>query len=224
MDPERAQWNARHKALRAALSKTERRGEAVELFMQQHAMVQATQVSNCGLQTFEDEVWDGLDEPAFRAIPAGMEHSIAWVFWHLTRIEDMTMNVLAVGGEQIYERDGWHARLGATARDTGNSMAPGEITALSAALDMDALRDYRLAVGRQTRKMVAGLTFEEITSPVRQERLQRLLDEGAVLPEAAGLLEYWGGLTVAGLLLMPPTRHGLVHINEALKIKKKVMR
>jgi hypothetical protein len=153
-----------------------------------------------------------------------MEHSIAWVFWHLTRIEDMTMNVLAVGGEQIYERDGWHARLGATARDTGNSMAPGEITALSAALDMDALRDYRLAVGRQTRKMVAGLTFEEITSPVRQERLQRLLDEGAVLPEAAGLLEYWGGLTVAGLLLMPPTRHGLVHINEALKIKKKVMR
>jgi hypothetical protein len=224
MDPTRAQWNARHKALRAALSKSERRGEAVELFLQQHAMVHATAVSNCGLRTFEDEVWEGMSESAFRTIPAGREHSIAWIFWHLTRIEDMTMNALAGGGEQLFEAGGWYERLGAGARDTGNSMSPGEIAALSAAVDMDALREYRLAVGRRTRTLVPELTFEEINSPVQPERLRRLLDEGAVLPEAAGLLEYWGGLTVAGLLLMPPTRHGLVHINEALKVKKKVMR
>jgi hypothetical protein len=36
--------------------------------------------------------------------------------------------------------------------------------------------------------------------------------------------EYWGGLTLAGLLLMPPTRHNLIHLNECVKIKKKVLR
>jgi hypothetical protein len=36
-----------------------------------------------------------------------------------------------------------------------------------------------------------------------------------------GVIGYWGGLTGAGLLLMPPTRHNLVHLNEMLKIKAK---
>jgi hypothetical protein len=36
------------------------------------------------------------------------------------------------------------------------------------------------------------------------------------------VLEYWGGLTYAGLLLMPPTRHNFIHLNEALRVKKKV--
>jgi hypothetical protein len=56
---------------------------------------------------------------------------------------------------------------------------------------------------------------------VSPARLQRLLDDGSVPPEAMGLIEYWGNLTIAGLLLMPPTRHCLVHLNEALKVKKK---
>jgi hypothetical protein len=51
--------------------------------------------------------------------------------------------------------------------------------------------------------------------------LQQVLDEGAVVQEAQGLLDYWGGLNIAGLLLMPPTRHNFVHLNEALRIKQK---
>ena len=47
------------------------------------------------------------------------------------------------------------------------------------------------------------------------------IKQASVAREAMGLIEYWGNLTIAGLLLMPPTRHNFVHLNEALKVKKK---
>jgi hypothetical protein len=38
--------------------------------------------------------------------------------------------------------------------------------------------------------------------------------------EGAGyLLDYWGKQKVAGLLLMPATRHLMVHLNEAVRLK-----
>ena len=49
-----------------------------------------------------------------------------------------------------------------------------------------------------------------------------MLKEGVVTPEAMEIASYWGRKTIAGLLLMPPTRHCLLHLNEAMRIKKKV--
>ena len=162
--------------------------------------------------SFEDDAFDGLSEAAARAIPPKAEHSIAWLTWHITRIEDMTMNVLALGEAQVFVTGGWQERLHAGALDTGNVM--------SAAIDVAALRAYRLAVGRRTRQVIAGLSPDDLKRKVDPARLQRLVDEGAVLPSAGDLLDYWGGLTIAGLLLMPATRHPFVHWNEALRIKE----
>jgi hypothetical protein len=47
------------------------------------------------------------------------------------------------------------------------------------------------------------------------------MDVGAVLEDAYGLIKYWGNRNIAGLLLMPPTRHCLVHHNEALQLKRR---
>ena len=51
-------------------------------------------------------------------------------------------------------------------------------------------------------------------------RIQNVLDEGAVIPEAMEVICYWGSRTIAGLLLMPATRHNVLHLNEALRIRK----
>ena len=55
------------------------------------------------------------------------------------------------------------------------------------------------------------------------DRLERVLAEGAVTEAGRGVADYWAGLTGAGLLLMPPTRHALVHLNEAARIKQKAV-
>jgi DinB superfamily len=221
MDPNRKTWNQQQQELRKALSDPDDSQLAKDLFLIQHAMVHTAVMSASGLWSFEDEVWQGSTEEITRAIPRGGDHSIAWIFWHLTRIEDITMNILLSGTQQLFTLGGWHDRLGTILRDTGNDMSQAEIMTLSNQLDIGALREYRIAIGRRTREIVVQLPAPDLNTKVSPARLQRLLDEGAVTEGARGLLDYWGGLTYAGLLLMPPTRHSFIHINEALRLKLK---
>lgn len=223
MDPHRKHWNQQQKALRIALTKGVDHQAAIELFMDQHAMLHAPEMASSGLHSFEAEIWADLPTEHARLIPRGYEHSIAWIFWHLERIEDVTMNVLVAGRPQLLREEGWLERMGVIECDTGNAMDAQRVADLSARIDIDALRAYRLAVGRSTREIVRRLSPDDLKQKVDPHRLQRLLDEGAVEPAAMGLIEYWGGLTVDGLLLMPPTRHNFVHLNEALRLKQKCL-
>jgi hypothetical protein len=222
MDPSRKLWNERHKQLKQALTKPESSTSAIELFLRQHAMVHQAEMSNVGLHSFADEVWEGTSEATIRCVPPKFEHSIAWIIWHIARIEDMTMNGLLAGKTQIFFQDDWLKKLKITESHSGNVvMDDADVTKLSQSIDIYALKTYRLSVGSATRKAVLALTPDDVQQKVSPARLQSLLDNGSVPPEATGLIEYWGNLTIAGLLLMPPTRHCLVHLNEALKIKKK---
>jgi hypothetical protein len=204
LDPHHKAWNQGQQALRQALSRAEGHTKAVELFLVQHSMVHSAALAPLGLWSFADEIWQGLSESAARCIPPGGEHSIAWMFWHIARIEDVSLNVLVAGHAQLLLQEAWLERLKVDARHTGNAMSPQ-------------------AVGRQTRQIVMQLSPAALKHKVEPARLQRLLDEGAVVEAAHGLIDYWGGLNLAGLLLMPPTRHNFVHLNKALKVKKKCL-
>lgn len=194
---------------------------AIDLFLQQHAMVHDAKMSDSRLCSFSDEVWQHAGETVIRCVPAKFEHSIAWLIWHVARIEDMTMNVLLAGTIQVFHQDSWLEKLRINVRHSGNVvMDKDAVTALSQAIDIDMLRAYRLAVGRSTREAVKGLQPDELRQKVNPARLQELLVDGSVAGEASDLLTYWGNLTKAGLLLMPPTRHNFIHLNEALKVKK----
>jgi hypothetical protein len=92
---------------------------------------------------------------------------------------------------------------------------------------LTALRKYRYAVGRATREIIPTLTWEDFRRKPEPAQLQRILDEGAVIPVGMGTIDYWGRRDVAGLLLMPPTRHAIIHWNEARQLinrKEKVGR
>jgi hypothetical protein len=224
MDPNHTQWNNNQKELRRALKKPEQLSTAIQLFMDQHAPLHAREVSGSTGWNLEEEAWSCLTEAQFRCIPAGMEHSNAWCWWHMARIEDITLNLLAAGTGQVFSQDHWSQRLHAPFTDTGNLITPENVRALSGQVDWLVLREYRSAVGKRTRQVVSGLTAVDLVRLTPPERLQRGLDEGAIAPNATGVVEYWGSLTVAGLLLMPPTRHAFIHLNECLKIKRKVLK
>ena len=222
MNPDRKFWNEQQQALRLSLTRTEDHQKAIELFLSQHAMVHTAQISQAGLWSFEDETLQGVTQAQMRLIPRNAEHSIAWLVWHLTRCEDVTMNLLAAGSPQVLQGEGWLERLKISSQDTGNAMDAAEVADFSAAIDLQALRAYRLSVGRRTRAIVKQLPAEQFKQKVDPARLDRIRKEGAVLDAASGLLDYWGGLTIAGLLLMPPTRHNFIHWNEALRVKQKL--
>jgi hypothetical protein len=223
MDSNRQQWNQGHQKLQRALAANDHR-TAIEMFLPQHAMVHSQKMSQTRDWSFEDEVLDDLTEDQFRCMPPKGEHSIAWIIFHIARIEDITMNLLVAGTPQLFTRQDWRKKLRVDIAHSANSMDDGNIAALGAQIDIDALRAYRQAVGRRTREIVKALKPENFRQNVDSSHLQRVMDEGALLPEAVGILNYWSKRTIAGLLLMPPTRHNFLHLNEALRIKQKLRR
>jgi hypothetical protein len=221
MNPDRKFWNQQQQALRWNLTHAENLQKAIGLFLRQHAMVHTAEMSHDGLWSFEDEIQEDVTMQQMRLIPRNCDHSIAWILWHMTRIEDVTMNLLVAGSPQVLLQEGWLDQLKINVRDTGNAMTTSSVMELSACMNIDALRLYRLEVGRRTREIVKLLDWEQLERKVDPARLRAVILQKAVLEAASGLLDYWGRLTLAGLLLMPPTRHNFIHLNEALRIKQK---
>jgi|BarGraNGADG00211_3_1021988.scaffolds.fasta_scaffold13553_2 uncharacterized damage-inducible protein DinB len=196
--------------------------EAIQLFLNQHAMLHSSKMAHTESWSFEDEVFSDLSEDQIRRIPRNCFHSVAWLIWHIARCEDITMNLLVAGSPQILHRDNWLEKMKITECDTGNAMDEEGVANLSNTVDIEALRAYRVAIGRRTREIVKQIQPEELRQKVEPSRLQQVRDEGAVVEAANGILDYWGRRNIAGLLLMPATRHNLVHLNEALQLKRRV--
>ena len=221
MEPNRKSWNNGQQKLRRALTAKDYQN-AVNQILIQHAMVHSKKVSRMDVWSFEDELWHGLTDEQFRAIPPKGEHSIAWILFHIARIEDITMNMLVAGTVQVYKRDNWAKKLKSTIHHSANKMDDNSVKQLSSSLDMAALREYRLSVGKKTREIVHQIQPDEFSQKVELVRLEKLLKEGAMIEDAMEIIDYWSKRTIAGLLLMPPTRHNFLHLNEAFRIKTKL--
>jgi hypothetical protein len=222
---QRKEWNRQHKALNDIIGKSGEHSRAVAQFLALHEWLYPAEMSGCGFLTYEDAVLEHLEEGTLRAYPAptpDTENSIAWHLWHLARVEDMTMNLLVAGGQQVLHEGSWPERLGIPFEHSGNAMGKREIAELSAGIRMEELRAYRIAVGRKTRRIIASLELGAFRDKVQRERVKRLFEEGAVLPEARWLADYWAKKTLGGLVLMPATRHHLVHLNRCAQIKQRL--
>lgn len=194
------------------------------MLLLQHACLHTQAMADNQEWSYQDEVLAGLSYDGMGIVPAGEDHSIAWLIWHLTRCEDITMNLLIAETDQVLIAEGWLELLNVTWRDTGNAMPPEEILDFSRKVDLPNLFAYRLAVGRQTQALIAGLAEDAIYRKINPVGEKRIRDEGAVLEDAWEIAEYWLKRDVAGLMLMPATRHILSHLNEALTVKKEVLK
>ena len=221
METYRKAWNKQQTQLRKIMENSQKYDEAMALFFRQHAQLHSAKMIQTEPWSFADWVLDDMSEEQIRRIPKNCEHSVAWLLWHMARIEDTTMNLLVAGTPQLFNQDDWQQNLNAPIQHSGNSMNTAEVVELSANINIEALLAYRLAVSQRTREIAQQLTPEQLKQKVDPQRIQQVMDEGAVIEEARGIADYWSKRTIAGLLLMPATRHNYVHLNEALKLKKK---
>lgn len=216
-------WNDDIKELRKIILKPDKIQESKSLALSLHSMVHLSIMSGVDKKTFEDELWEGLDENTFRTSQNQKGRTIAYGIWHCTRIEDITMNLLVAGDKQIFNRGKWQEKINSNITDTGNAMSEDDIMEFSKNINMEELKNYRIEVGRRTRDIVENLSTEDMKRNFDKHRLQRILDERAVLDVKASnwLIDFWGRKNVAGIILMPMTRHQVIHINESLSAKKK---
>ncbi len=216
------QWNPLQAQLRELLEKKDSFDQAMELLLRMHALLHVREVSGAGDQTVMDMVWEGLSQEVFQTMPTPEDVTVAWNIWHITRIEDLTANLLIADADQVLN-DYWQAKLHIPARDTGNAMTDPEILSFSVAVDKDALKEYRNAVGARTREIIALLTPNDLARKFLKGQTDRIVAEGGLTshPDSIWLSDFWGRKNVAGILLMPITRHQMGHLNDCLKLKAK---
>ncbi len=216
-------WTRQQDQLRKLLSSKSHFEDAIRLFLEQHAAVHAAVISGNQFWSLQDEALEGLSDEQIRAIPRLGENSIAWLLWHTTRIEDMTLNSLVFEQAQILDGEGWQARMGLAVRDVGSSMDAGQVAALSAGVSVAALIEYRAAVGRSTRSGVLHLTPEQLREVVRLESIQTFVDEGSISQQGYWLAEYYTGRTKGFFLTRTATSHNFIHLMEARRIRARMI-
>jgi DinB superfamily len=196
--------------------------DCVELFLNQHAIVHSARVSGNAQWSMEDSVLEGLTEEQMRLRPGEWSNSIGWLMWHMSRIEDVTINLLLAGRPQVLVEGGWMGRLGLAHADVGTGMRDEEVAEFSARVDVAAVREYRMAVGRRTREVVPGLDPASLSRQVDPARIERLTTEGVLGAGARGLAAFWGSRNGAFILSMPATGHQFSHWGEAISIRRRL--
>lgn len=108
--------------------------------------------------------------------------------------------------------------------DTGNAMTEDEVTAFSQSIYVTELLRYRDDVGKRTREIISQLSESDMKRKFTSEHRERILMSGGVVShsESEWLADFWTQKDAAGIILMPLTRHQLLHLNQCGKIKSEL--
>jgi uncharacterized damage-inducible protein DinB len=106
-------------------------------------------------------VVDGLKPEHLNARLDAEANSIAWLLWHLTRIQDDHL-AAAAGTEQVWTSDGWAQRfdLSLDVADTGYGHTSDQVAAVTCTSTL--LREYHDAVCNRTLEFVRQLNDSDL--------------------------------------------------------------
>ena len=143
------------------------------LTLEVHAMVHPAEISGRDEKTIADYVLDymmcgnqnalvprenydtDLHYAGTKTVP------MCWQFWHTYRIEDLVSNILMSNQKQIFNQD-WQKKIGASITDTGNALEFDEAVEFGKGIHVEALREYMIAVGKNTRCIIENQTLIRI--------------------------------------------------------------
>lgn len=214
--------------LKSALEGTDI-GKIKKLALEVHALVHPAEISGRTEKTVADHVLEYMMAGNQNKIVPREDYDVdlhyagtrrvpmCWQFWHTYRIEDLVSNILMANQNQIFNAE-WQEKIGANITDTGNALEFDEAVAFGKEINVHALRDYMITVGKNTRCILENLTLEQIQSMVPEEWVMRILEEGGVTTDfrSVWLLVFWGRLTIGGMILIPMTDHHMMHLPPCL--------
>lgn len=200
-----------------------------ELALEVHAMVHPAEISGRGEKTIADYVFDYMQKGNQNQLVPREDYDVdlhyagtrtvpmCWQFWHTYRIEDLVSNILMANQNQIFDEE-WQRKIGASITDTGNALELEEAVAFGKTINVEALQEYMITVGKNTCRILEKVTLEQINSMVPEKRVMRILEEGGVTTDfrSVWLLVFWGRLTIGGMILTPMTDHHMMHLPPCL--------
>ena len=105
---------------------------------------------------------DGFTSAELRWQATLESNSIAWLIWHMARVEDGWINSSIAGGESVWDSGGWAERTGITYDNSGYGQTVDE-TRLMPEVDVAVLVDYFDAVRAATFKVIDGISDDDLS-------------------------------------------------------------
>ena len=108
------------------------------------------------------EAVEGLSVDELTRSPAPGANTIAWLVWHIGRVQDHHVSEL-VGADQLWVGGGWAERFGLPPdpRNTGYGHSPEQVAAVRPT-DGDALLGYLAAVDERVQSFIGGLAPRDL--------------------------------------------------------------
>ena len=108
------------------------------------------------------EAVGGLDAATLAARPAEDTNSIAWLVWHLTRVQDHHVSEI-IEADQLWVTAGWADRFGLAPdpQNHGYGHTPEQVAQIQPS-GPDLLIGYLEAVDERTREFLSGLSADDL--------------------------------------------------------------
>ncbi|MER7192660.1 mycothiol transferase [Streptomyces flaveolus] len=141
---------------------------------------------------------EGLDPDGLNARPAADANSVAWLVWHLTRVQDDHV-ADAFGLDQAWLTQDWEKRFGLDLprRDTGYGHSPAKVAKVRVD-SADLLTGYYDAVHEQTLGALRALAAKD---------LERVVDDN------------WDPPVTLGVRLVSVLSDDLQHVGQAAYVR-----
>ena len=107
---------------------------------------------------------EGLTSKELAWSPAPHSNSIMFLYWHVTRGEDMWINRALLGGKDIYESGGWFKKFGTPAQDTGFGYDIAKLKSWPMP-SLQLMQEYAAAVRAGTVAYLKKLTEKQLEEP-----------------------------------------------------------
>lgn len=184
-------------------------------FLREHSTAHMPAVARAAFYLPAD-LLTGLDEAAMRATPHGA-NSVVWLLWHIARVEDACIAAGLLGQPQILDDPAadWPRSMGISRRDQGEGMSRDAVAVLSTTCSLQAVLEYRDAVGRHTRELVEGLKPEAFSRVLTREDVSKAIEVGVFSQDDNHLV----GLPLENLLWWWGVQHSVYHIGQIALVR-----
>ena len=191
--------------------------DARDLLIEEHSAVHSAAVG-ANKASMAERTFGGLTDDQMRVRPREDLNSLAWLMWHISRAEDVMVNIVINGRSQVLD-DGWLPRLQIARRDFGIGMTKPEVTELTAGVDIAALRDYRDAVGRRTREIVGAYGPKDWEGDIEAAALERAGALGCFGDRTEALVKAFTGRPRRAVLSGIVVMHSAMHMGEGTTVR-----
>ncbi|MFC1994682.1 DinB family protein [Chloroflexota bacterium] len=112
---------------------------------------------------------DGLTQEEAAWSPRAECNSIAFISWHIARVEDFFVNRALQRKDELYESEGWQEKLGTPPKEVGYQYTVGQLCAWPVP-QLEVLRAYADSVREKTLAFLKHLAPARLSEVPRPDR------------------------------------------------------